>query len=431
VTRNGSGFVAAALALGLGGGVASSQSWPQWGGPGRDFKAAPAVRLAASWPAGGPRELWSRPLGEGYSGIATDGTALFTLYRPVKGIFTTIVERVWSGTTAPEVVIALDAATGQTLWEHSYDAPILPRMNVEYGTGPHATPLVAGDAVFTVGSTGRMHALDRKTGRVLWSHDLYGELKGSVQGRGYACSPLAHGSTVIVTVGGAGQALIAFDRATGRIAWKNGDVDVSPSSPMLITVDGQEQLVLFHASGVAGFDPATGAQRWNHPHSTDYGLNISLPSWAEGVLVISSAYSGGSRGLHLAQAGGRTMVRELWASNRLRVHFGSLIRVGGRVIASSGDFGPAFLTAVDARTGAVAWQERGFARANLVAIGERLLILDEDGTLALATPRPDGLTVHARADVLSAKAWTAPSVAGSRVYLRDRATIKALELPVE
>ena len=301
-------------------------------------------------------------------------------------------------------------------------------MNVEYGPGPHATPLVAGDTVFAAGSTGKLHALDRRTGRVRWAHDLYG-MGGTVQGRGYSCSPLAYGGTVIVTVGGRGQALAAFDQATGRTVWKSGDVDVSPSSPILIDLDGRPQLVLFHADGVAGFDPGTGAQEWNHAHRTEYGLNISLPSWGPGnVLVISSAYSGGSRGLHLARAAGRTEVRELWTSNRLRVHFGPLVRFGDRVYASSGDFGPAFVAAVDARTGAMAWQERGFARASLVGAGERLLVLDEDGTLALASPRADGLTVHGKAEVLSGRAWTAPTVVGTKVYLRDRTVMKALEL---
>ena len=410
-------------------GLASAQSWPQWGGPGRDFKAVPEARLATSWPSGGPREIWSRALGDGYSAIAADGGVLFTMYRPVKGLLTTVMERIWSPATSPESVIAIDAATGRTVWEHAYDAPILSGMQVEYGPGPHSTPLVTADAVFAIGSTGRMHALDRKTGRVLWAHDLWGKLGGRVQGRGYACSPLAHGNTVIVTVGGPGQTLVAFDQKTGAIAWKAGRFDPSPSSPRIVRVGDQDQLVLFHAIGVAGFDPASGAQLWNHEHRTDYGLNISMPSWGEdGVMVISSAYSGGSRGLRLARAEGRTTVTPLWASSRLRVHFGSMVRMGDRVYASSGDFGPSFVAATDARTGEVAWQERGFARASLVGIGDKLLLLDEDGVLALVTPRPDGLTVHGKADVLDTLAWTVPTVVGARVYLRDRAVIKALDI---
>jgi outer membrane protein assembly factor BamB len=351
------------------------------------------------------------------------------MYRPVKGLLTTVMERISSPATSPESVIAIDATTGRTVWEHAYDAPILSGMQVEYGPGPHSTPLVTADAVFAIGSTGRMHALDRKTGRVLWSQDLWGTHGGRVQGRGYACSPLAHGNTVIVTVGGAGQTLVAFDRKTGAIAWKGGNFDPSPSSPRIIRVGDQDQLVLFHGTGVAGFDPASGAPLWNHEHRTDYGLNISMPSWGEdGVMVISSAYSGGSRGLRLTRAEGRTTVSPLWSSSRLRVHFGSMVRMGERVYASSGDFGPAFVTATDARTGAVAWQERGFARASLVGIGDKLLLLDEDGVLALVTPGPAGLTVHARADVLDTLAWTVPTVVGARVYLRDRAVIKALDI---
>ena len=188
--------------------------------------------------------------------------------------------------------------------------------------------------------------------------------------------------------------------------------------------------MLFHADGVAGFDPASGATLWNHPHRTDYGPEhqhaVVGRRQRAGDLV--GLQRGQPRACASSQAGGRTTVTELWASNRLRVHFGSIIRLGDRVYASSGDFGPAFVTATDVRTGAMAWQERGFARANLVAIGDKLLLLDEDGVLALATPGPAGLTVHSRADVLATKAWTVPTVVGTRVYLRDRAVIKALDI---
>jgi hypothetical protein len=168
---------------------------------------------------------------------------------------------------------------------------------------------------------------------------------------------------------------------------------------------------------------------WDHPHRTQYGLNISMPAWGDdGVMVISSAYDGGSRGLRVTAADGRTTVAEMWSSSRLRVHFGSIVRLGDRVYASSGDFGPAFVSATDVRTGAVAWQERGFARASLVGVGAKLLLLDEDGVLALVTPGASGMTVDGRADVLDAQAWTVPTVTGTRVYLRDRAVVKALDL---
>jgi outer membrane protein assembly factor BamB len=112
----------------------------------------------------------------------------------------------------------------------------------------------------------------------------------------------------------------------------------------------------------------------------------------------------------------------------MRVHFGNAIRIGDRVYGSSGDFGPAFVTAVDVGTGEVAWQERGFARATFVYADGKLILLDEDGTLALVSITANGLQVHGKASVLTNKAWTVPTLVGTRLYVRDRASIKALEL---
>jgi hypothetical protein len=74
------------------------------------------------------------------------------------------------------------------------------------------------------------------------------------------------------------------------------------------------------------------------------------------------------------------------------------------------------------------WRDRTFPKASLVAVGKQLLLLDEEGVLALATPGETGLTVHGKMPVLENNAWTPPTVAGSRVYLRDRRTIAAYSL---
>jgi outer membrane protein assembly factor BamB len=419
-------ILAAAAILAGGRSPVAAQGWPQWGGPTRDFKAA-ARGLAATWPASGPRVVWSRDLGEGYSAIVADQGLLFTMYRPVKGFVGTVVDRVMGA--KPEVVVALDEASGRTVWEYSYDAPFLKGMGMEYGPGPHATPTVKDGLVYAVGVTGKLHALDAKSGRLVWSHDLYQDYGGKVQGRGYSCSPVVYGDTVIVTVGGRSPGLMAFRARDGAVAWKNGSFDPAPSTPLLVDVDGQPQLVVFHADGVSGFDPASGARYWDHPHETEWGLNISTPVFGEGnLLFVSSGYSGGSRVLQLARSASGTTVKELWHSNRMRLHIGNAMRLGDRVYGSSGDFGPAPFTAVDVRTGEVAWQDRGVARATSVYADGKLFLLDEDGTLALATVAPDGLKVHSRASVLTNKAWTVPTLVGTTLYVRDRASVKALDL---
>ena len=177
-------------------------------------------------------------------------------------------------------------------------------------------------------------------------------------------------------------------------------------------------------------DPANGRTLWSHPHRTDWGLNISSPVWspADHLLVFSSAYGTGSRALELRQSGGATKVTERWALNRVRVHIGTIIRVGDTAYMSSGDFGPAFLSAVNTTTGAMLWQDRAFARAQLLYADQKLILLDEEGVLGLATVSPQGLKVLARAQILENRAWTPPTLVGRTLYVRDRKTIAAYDL---
>src|SRR5262249_37740944 len=211
---------------------------------------------------------------------------------------------------------------------------------------------------------------------------------------GYSCSPLAWKNTVIVTVGRKGQALMAFDQKTGAVVWKKQDFELSPSTPTIINVDGQDQLVIVLADAIVGLNPNDGELLWSHPHPCDWGLNISIPVWGAGnILFVSSAYSGGSRALQLNQTAGRTTVKELWASRRMRVHHSTMLRLGDLVFGSSGDFGPTPMTAVDVRTGNVVWQDRSFPKSNLIYAGGKVILLDEDGVLALVTLSPEGMKV--------------------------------------
>jgi len=113
----------------------------------------------------------------------------------------------------------------------------------------------------------------------------------------------------------------------------------------------------------------------------------------------------------------------------MRVHHSNVLRIGDYFYGTSGDFGPAFLQAVNARTGEILYRDRSFSRASAVKAGERVIVLDEDGILALATYAPGGVQIHSKLQILENKAWTPPTLVGRRLYLRDRKTILALELP--
>jgi outer membrane protein assembly factor BamB len=183
------------------------------------------------------------------------------------------------------------------------------------------------------------------------------------------------------------------------------------------------------ANEIAGMHPDNGDLLWTHPHKTQYGLNITTPIWSDGnLLFVSSAYDGGSRVIQLNRTGGKTIPKELWFNNRMRVHIGNVVRIGDYVYGSSGDFGPAFLCAIEIKTGKIAWQDRTFSKTSFVYADGKLIMVEEDGDLALVTVSPEGVKVLAKAALLSSNAWTAPSLVGSRLYVRDRKVAMALDL---
>lgn len=400
----------------VGQGQEGTGGWHQWGGPTRNFHVASAP-LADAWPADGPPQLWSRELGEGYSAIVAQRDLLVTMYRE----------------GGNEVVVALAAGSGSTRWQFSYAAPLLHDGYFDVwlngaGPGPYATPLIAGDQVFSVGTNGQFHALDLQTGALQWSHNLVDlfELSDFVA---FASSPLAFGETVILPLGSSGHGVVAFAQETGAVVWQSEKFEVAPSSAVLISVDGEEQLVVFGQRALVGLDPTDGSRLWRHPLEGETPLNIATPVWGPGnMLFVSAAYDRGSLALRLRQLDGDTTVEEMWSANRMRVHFSNALRVGNLVLGSSGDFGPAFLTAIDITTGEERWRERSFARSHMLYADGKVVLVDEDGEVAIASIGDAGLDVHARHSVLTNNAWTPPTLVNGTLYLRDRRTIVALDL---
>jgi outer membrane protein assembly factor BamB len=386
-------------------------SWKQWGGPGGDF-SAPARNLASSWPDGGPQELWSRPLGPGYSSILFEESRLYTMYL--------------SGET--ESVICLDARTGDAIWQRLYESP--PYQNQKgYGVGPRSTPLLSGDLLFTVGITGEMLALEKGDGTIRWRTNLLGDdFSGTRLSHGYSASPVAFQNLVIVTVGGEAGAVVAFDQESGRIAWRTQTFRNSYSSPRIVEIAGKEQVLIFMADELLGLDPATGELLWRYAHGNQWHTNVSPPLVADGNLIFLSSPQVGARGLRIEQTNGLFEVEELWSTRRIQFYHAAAVLQGDWVFGSSGVTSPAFMSAVNIRTGEIGWRKRGFAKANTIDVDGQLLILDEDGVLYLAAATGDDLVVRAQTQLLQGVAWTAPTVVGNTLFARDRSRILAVSL---
>jgi len=403
----------------------AASDWPQWGGPNRDFSTEGAP-LSVTWPPDGPPRLWERDLGVGYSGIVVAGEELYTMYRDT--------------ITAPvEYVVALKAKTGATLWRNENAAP-LPGPPAEPpdqrwgGQGPNATPLIVGDRLYTIGSNALLHCLDRHTGKLLWKRDLAADFGACTRDReestgGFCISPVGYKNTLIIPIGrkgsdesGESRSILALDQRDGSVVWKAQRFRVGAASPLVVSVAGQDQLVVLVKEAIVGLNPLDGAQLWRQP-LPDNEWPVVSPVWAAGDRLLVRDRNN-TRVFALPSRDGVTTPEEVWSSRKLRFGIATPVPLGDYVYGASDQM----MIAVNAKTGKRTWVKRGFPSAAVVAAGDKLIILDENGRLTLATPTPDDLTVHAQAQVTERYSLTAPVLVGTTLYIRDRKKILALDL---
>ncbi len=384
----------------------------------------PSTGLASTWPADGPPRLWSRTLGDGYSGIAEENGILYTGYR--RG--------------SDDVVTALDAQSGKTIWETKYAAPFTNSWADGVGPGPYAMPQVIGDRIVAASGTG-LHTLARQEDR---QDRVDARSLQRVRRHAARCSAtrriaLPYKDTLIVLVGGGGllsritgggSAVIAFKQRDGAVAWKANSFD---ERAFVADADQRERTAAGGRAARGGSHRLQSGRR----DSSSGGIRIRPATAWRSVNRCGAPTTSCSCHRRTAPAAARwncvrRMDRRRCAScghsPRIQSHFGTIIRRGDFVYLSSGHSGPAFMTAVNVKTGQVAWQQRGFAKAQLLYADGKFVMLDEDGTLALATATPQNFSVLAKAPLLKRIAWTPPTLVGTRLYVRDRNTIVALDL---
>lgn len=398
--------------------------WRQWGGPNRDFTVRTSG-LPADWAERAPRRLWRRELGAGYSAIAVDDGMLYTMYRETP-------------TATAEVTIALDAKTGRSIWEHRFPAPLTAQPDPRWGgLGPNSTPLVIENRLYTIGSRAVLQCFDKRNGEVLWKRDLAAEFGVRVPDSiGYSASPVIYKDTLIVpggqshsgeedhksAVAADGQALLAFDQVSGELKWKSLDFESTCSSPIIINFDGHDQLLLSTPQGLIGASPDNGELLWCHP---ERGGEVT-PVFDGNDLVFYS--TGGTRAIgrvvRLSREHGRTVPVELWSSRKIGFWMPTPVCVDDHLYGTTDKIA----LCVNMETGERLWAQRGFPTASCVRADGKLILLDENGQLSLATATPDGLTVHAQQQITERYSLTVPSLAGTTLYVRDRKHIVALDL---
>jgi outer membrane protein assembly factor BamB len=383
---------------------AGAEDWPQFLGPQRNGISL-ETGLTESWPEDGPKEVWRVAGGGGMSGIAVAGGRAFTM-----------VER-----DGKQIVLGLDARRGEMVWETA----VAPEFRNPMGDGPRATPTVVGDSLFVYTGEGVLVALRVNDGTELWRRSAVAENKSKAAEYGMACSPLAAGELVIVTVGAPGPTVVAYRRDTGQPAWKAGSDPAGYSSPALLKIGGQEQVVVFSGRSVLGLDPTSGKQLWRHEYVTDYDCNIATPLAHQGSVFISCGENHGAALLRLTKDQDAFRVDEIWASQGpqsvLRNEWQTSILRDGYLYGfdNVGSAGPVtHFTCVEIATGKKMWEKLRFGKGNLIYADGKLLMTTFKGELILARGTPQGFEELGRAAVLRSTRQ-APSLANGLLYARD------------
>jgi outer membrane protein assembly factor BamB len=367
--------------------------WPGFRGPLRDGIVR-GVRIDADWSTAPPVELWRRPVGPGWASFAVRGDLLYT--QEQRGDH--------------EVVAAYSLASGEPVWFHRNETRF---WESNAGAGPRGTPTLHGDRVYTFGGTGVLNVLDATDGSVAWSRDVGSDTGVAVPYWGFASSPLVIDDLVIVAA--AGQ-LAAYDLATGDPRWFGPDGGDGYSSPHRLTIDGVTQVLLTSIAGVVGVEPADGTVLWEHdwPGST----RIVQPALtADGDLLISRGVTTGMRRIAVAQGPGGWTTEERWESNRLKPYFSDFVVHDGHAYGFDGSI----LACIDVETGERRWKGGRYGSGQLVLLHDQdvLLVVTEEGELALVEARPDGFMELGRFPALDGKTWNHPVLVGDLLLVRN------------
>jgi outer membrane protein assembly factor BamB len=369
--------------------------WPGFRGPGRDGIIR-GVRIITDWSKSPPVAIWRRPIGPGWSSFAVRGDLLYT--QEQRG--------------DDEVVSCYKVSTGEPVWRHR-DAVRFYESNG--GAGPRATPTLSHGRVYTLGATAVLNALDAGNGKIVWSRNAASDTGRKIPDWGIASSPLVVDDIVVVAVSGT---LAAYDLATGKPRWVGPQHGGSYSSPQLATIDGVAQILLLSAPGAVSVAPADGALLWEY--SWEGGAIVQPALTADGgVLINAMSMMGGigTRRLAVAHGEGGWTVEERWTSNGLKPYYNDFVVHKGHAFGFDGNI----LACIDLQDGKRKWKGGRYGNGQLVLLADQdlLLVLTEDGELALVRATPDQFTEVARVPALDAKTWNHPVLVGDVLLVRN------------
>lgn len=396
-----------AIVSGLSAAAPGTSSWPQWLGPTQNgvavdpgaFSGRAEIRLA---------KAWSRPLETGQAGLAVSDGRVFTLFRD----------------GGDDYAIALRADTGAEEWRKKLDRGV----ESPWLTGPPSTPATDGGRVFALSSACRLRALDAASGRTLWEVDV-NQRFGARFPVGCASSPFVEAGRLFLQAGGREEhRVVALDPGSGELVWSaKGAALAMNASPAAADLAGVRQVLSHHSdagkSGLSGFRASDGALLWSVPVAESFSFDtpFALPGDRVGLQTVNE--------LHLLRVGrsdAAWSVVPLWRTPDLQAAVGPPVFHAGHLFGFAGDD----LACIDAESGRTAWKEKIYPGSLILVDGHLVVLSTSAGLLRVVEATAAGYREKARLPLLQrgAQAWTPPSYAGRRIFVRNEEEVAAVDV---
>lgn len=385
--------------------------WPAFRGAARDGRLT-GVTIKTDWNKTPPSELWRHRIGPGWSSVTVIGNHLFT--QEQRG--------------DDEYVVCYDATSGQEMWTH-HDATRF--FEVVAGPGPRATPTFHEGKLYVQGANGTVNCLDAASGKKIWSKNLVADTGAKIPQWGFSSSPLiSHGVVSVFAGGKDGKSMVAYRADTGELAWTSGEGTLSYCSPQLASIDGKDQILITTDAGISSYDPTSGKVLWSHEWLAKDMARIVQPAVIDGHdVLIGSGMGVGTRRINVSHDGQTWSVKERWTTRDIKPYYNDLVVAGDYLYGFDGNI----FMCVSLKDGSRKWRARGYGNGQVLLIADQalLLIVSEQGEVALVKAEPDAHNEVARFKAIEGKTWNHPVIACGKLFVRNAEEIACFKLDIE
>lgn len=401
----------------VGDGPTAVPEWTQWRGPARD-NISKETGLLKKWPEGGPKLLWTATgCGFGYSSVAVAGGMIYT-----------------AGTTENQSFVVAFDYKGQQKWKSPNGTPWKASPKMKWArnyNGARCTPSVSDGLVYYLNELGRLAAFEAGTGKEVWAIDITKEFEAKFPVWGYSESMLIDGDNLVVYAGGKKGSLAAVNKKTGKVVWTNTKIGepIAYCTPILVEDKGLRQIISMSGISVFGVDAGTGDLLWKVGFKTKHNINVSSPIYKDGLVFVSNGYGGGSMLVQLNVEGKKVTPKEMWRIKAPDNHHGGVVLVGDHVYASGHNKKGWYC--VDFKTGKTAYSDRSVEKGAITFAEGMLYLYGKDGSVALVKANPERFELVSRFKAPKGGEgayWAHPVVCDGRLYLRHADKLFAYDI---